>query len=209
MAAISDWSTEVRTRVSGAGVDIINQEIKSAIREFYRKSGLWVETLENLATSAVVSTLDLSAAAVSAGHDASVLSTVSIKYDNNYLIPQHVLDTDPTGDTPVQYYGLSAGSVRLIPTPIATVANIMDAVVVLQPLFTSDFVPNDAKDIWFDGIMDGILGRIMVHPKKPYTNAVLAQYHLKRFNNTIGEARDTARRRYTKTENSWTFPAWA
>ena len=209
MANISDWTSEARTRLSGAGADVLDQETKAAIREFYQKSGLWVETLENLSTTASVSTLDLSAAAASAGYDGSVYIVESIKYDNSYLKPQHRLDTSPTGSIPTEYYGISPGVVQLIPTPAATVANIIDAVVILQPLFTSDFVPDPAKDVFFDGILSGILGRMMLHPKRPYSNVGLGQYHMKQFNNAIGEARDFSRRRFTKTENSWAFPAWA
>lgn len=207
--AITTWTNELRTVLSGCTNDVLEQTIKAVIREFYDKSGLWVETLENLGTTASVSTLDLSAQAVLAGYDARVKSVYHIKYGDVYLRPQHILNTSLTGDIPSEFYGLESGSVRLIPTPSATVANIMEARVVLVPIFTTDVAPIDAKNVWFDEIKDGVLGNLYSQPNKTYTNLVQGQYHLRRFRTGIAEARDVARRRYTQTENSWSFPAWA
>jgi len=156
-----------------------------------------------------IADLDLSSAAVLAGYDANVMSVMHIKYDDTYLKPQHALDTDSNGTIPTEFYGQEAGLVRLIPTPAATVASIMEAQVILVPAFTTNVVPNDAKSVWFDEILDGVLGRLYTQPNKTYTNLVQGQYHLRRFRDGISRARDTARRRYTQTENSWTFPAWA
>lgn len=206
---ISAWTNELRVKVAGLTLDVAELEIKAAIREFYNKSGLWVETLEGLGTTAAVNTLDLSAAAVLDGHDATVLYVGYIKYDSLYLKAQHQLDSTLVGSTPTQFYMNQAGVARLIPTPAATVANIIKAEVILAPAFTTDVAPDDAGNVWFDEILDGILGKIYLHPGKLYTNPASAQYHLRRFRQGIATARDTARRRYTRTENSWVFPAWA
>lgn len=207
--SIDIWLDELRSVAPGCTEDIALQVTKATLREFYNRSGMWVETLTGLATTTGVSTLNLSAAAILAGYDANVISTWHIKYDDTYLKPQHVLDTSPTGDIPLEFYGESSGLLTLIPTPAATVANIMEARVTLVPAFTTDVVPDDANAVWFDEIKDGVLGHLYQQPGKTYTNLASAQYHLRRFYSGISRARDTARRRYTQTETSWAFPAFA
>lgn len=211
MGTIANWTNEVRAVAPGCTSSVYDQVVKAAIREFYRESGAWIETITDIDTAAAVSTLDLSYQAQIhlPAYDGYVHIIHYIKYDDTYLKVQHSLDESPTGDIPTQFYTLELGKVRLIPYPANTVSDIIEAKVSLIPIFTADDVPNDATGIWFDYILDGILGRLYTQPDKPYTNMVQGQYHLRRFRNSIAEARDAARRRNTKTENSWTFPAWA
>lgn len=207
--SISEWYNEVRVETPGVTQDVVDLAIKATAREFYTKSGLWVETIEGLGTTAAVGTLDLTNAAVLDGHDAIVSFIAYIKYGDLYLKPQHSLNSDITGDTPTNYYMLESGNAKLIPTPAATVPNIMKAEVILVPAFSTDVLPNDAKNIWFEEILDGVLGRLQLQQGKTYSNLGSAQYRLRRFRQGIARARDIARRRYTKTESSWEFPAWA
>jgi len=206
---ISVWTNELRAVVPGCTSDAADQAIKATLREFYNKSGLWVETLEDLNATGAMEEIDLSAAAKADGYDANVISAYYIKYDDAYLKPLHQVKQFDTGIIPTHYYGLEAGRYGIRPTAVDVVADIMEARVVLTPAFTTDVVPNDAGGIWFDQILDGMLGRLYTQPNKTYTNLVQGQYHLRRFRAGIAEARDVARRRYTQTENSWTFPAWA
>jgi hypothetical protein len=57
--------------------------------------------------------------------------------------------------------------------------------------------------------MDGTLGRLMSQIAKPYTNAAVAQYHMKRFRKFMGRAKQTAARGYQYDTPNWRFPRWA
>lgn len=206
---ISDWHPELRGMLMGVDSLVLTQSIKAVARELYTDSGMWVETISDIGTTAGLGDLDLSALAVFDGHDAYVISVFYVKYDETYLKIQHDLNTNFTGDVPIEVYPLSSESIRLIPTPAATVPGIIDVRVTLVPAFATDVLPNEAKNVWFDVIVDGVLGRLYGQPGKTFTNQVKSQYHLRRFQQGKSKARDAGRRRYSNTESSWTFPGWA
>lgn len=56
------------------------------------------------------------------------------------------------------------------------------------------------------GLTDGVLGRMMAQPAKPYTNDKLAAMHLKLFNQTKSLACTFATRRNVQNGQMWSFP---
>jgi hypothetical protein len=60
--------------------------------------------------------------------------------------------------------------------------------------------------VYREHIMDGVLGRMMSQKQKPYTDATLAMYHLKRFRAGIAIARTAAMRQNTFGAQNWRFP---
>lgn len=75
--------------------------------------------------------------------------------------------------------------------------------------FDTDTIPDFLYNRWVEQIKDGVLGRLYGQPGKTYTNLVQSQYHLRRFQNGIAEARDIGRRRYTNVDSGWKYPSWA
>jgi hypothetical protein len=59
---------------------------------------------------------------------------------------------------------------------------------------------------YFSPLLDGVLGRLMAQPNKSYSDAKMADYHLKRFRNGIAKARVEAQRANTSGAGSWRFP---
>lgn len=70
-------------------------------------------------------------------------------------------------------------------------------------------VPVIFERYWYEHILDGAVGRLCSQQDKPYTNAVLAKYHLTRFRNGISEAREVAERQFNPTERGWGYNQWA
>lgn len=206
---VNSWIPELRQVLTGATESVVIQATKATLREFYKDSGMWVETLEPIGVTDGVDLVNLSDAAVLDGHDALVHIVNYVKYGDILLRPQHTLNDSILGNTPSHFYTTQSGVIKLIPTPQTTVADILEIQVSLIPVFTNNMVHDDAFNIWFDTILDGVLGRIYQQPGKTYTNLMSAQYHLRRFRSGISKARDEARRRYTKTETGWAYPNWA
>jgi len=56
------------------------------------------------------------------------------------------------------------------------------------------------------GILDGVLGRMMAQPAKPYTNTQLAAAHLMAFRRTISIAGTESLHRNVHNAQAWMFP---
>lgn len=57
--------------------------------------------------------------------------------------------------------------------------------------------------------VDGTLGRLMSQISKPYSNPVMAKYHMQRFRKFLGRAKQTAARGYVYDKPVWQFPRFA
>lgn len=64
-------------------------------------------------------------------------------------------------------------------------------------------------DMYFSDWLEGVLARLMGMPAKPWTNAVIATYHGKRFRNAMAFRRQEALRGFTYGTPAWRFPRWA
>lgn len=66
--------------------------------------------------------------------------------------------------------------------------------------------PDWLLPIWHVGLLDGLLGKMMLQPGKSYSNQQLATYHLKRFRDAIARARVSKLRASTNGTQAWRFP---
>lgn len=66
--------------------------------------------------------------------------------------------------------------------------------------------PDWALPIWHVGLLDGLLGKMMIQPNKSYSNKETGQYHLKRFRDAIARARVSKLRANTNGAQAWRFP---
>ena len=66
--------------------------------------------------------------------------------------------------------------------------------------------PSWVLPIWHVGILDGLLGKMMIQPAKSYSNTAQGAYHLKRFRDAIARARVSKLRANTNGSAAWRFP---
>lgn len=67
-------------------------------------------------------------------------------------------------------------------------------------------VPDWVVEEYSDGILSGLLSRMMAQPAKPYSSITLATYHAGVFKSAIGTARIRADRARTRGGQAWRFP---
>lgn len=96
-----------------------------------------------------------------------------------------------------QYVLSGAGSVILAPKPGATAALAM--IVALKPSPTSAGIDDAQFNEYREAIVHGALLRLMLSPKKPYTNAQLAAYHQQQFTIKTAAAGVRVAKNYTRT----------
>lgn len=56
------------------------------------------------------------------------------------------------------------------------------------------------------GILEGLIGRMMAQPAKPYTNEKLAIFHTRKFTGAISQAKYEALHRNVNNGQAWRFP---
>lgn len=66
--------------------------------------------------------------------------------------------------------------------------------------------PDWVLPVWHVGILDGLLGKMMMQPQKSYSNLQQGAYHLKRFRDVIQRARISKLRANTNGAAAWRFP---
>jgi hypothetical protein len=82
-----------------------------------------------------------------------------------------------------------------------------NALLALKPI-SFNCLPPVLWDRWFECMMDGVRGRLMSQPAKPYASPQMAEYHMKRFRVGLNLARAEAEQRYSG-QTTFRFPYFA
>lgn len=71
-------------------------------------------------------------------------------------------------------------------------------------------IPTDMPDWiiekYFDYIANGVSGKLMLSPNKPYSSPKLAEYNMRKFHEGVGLARTENRHLFTYGSQRWMFP---
>jgi len=193
----------LRVRLPGSTDDAIKLELRNAVREFAVRSGAFTWDLE-VPLEEGVGEYELQLPFGSA----VILYVYRVTVDG---WPKPLVQYDEPVLRPYSYaYGEDRSVLEISPIPLAADAGkIMKVVVSTTPIGEFENVDDTLSYIGFEYFLDGALGKLHSHMGKPYSNMVLAQYHLKRFNNGIAFGRDLVRRRYSMTETEFKFPPFA
>jgi len=205
VASLDGWMDTLRTRLPGADDNVINLELRNAIREFCTQSGAFLKRVE-LALKQDKNEYNLNPQPE--GNVLWVHQIYSAKGFEYVLVDDERLARVGMN----RAYCPSPGTIQISPTPDAD-ADKKDGLVVwvgMVPNFNivNLTVPDEFETAWFDHILDGALFRMHSQHKRPWTNPLSAQYHAKRFRNGMAQARDVTRRRFSNAESSFLFPPW-
>lgn len=197
LVSIDEWVTELTARVPNASSGGIRTELKASFREFFTKSAMWIEevTVNVKADKAIYR--------LSSSTEGQVLYIHKVIFNGIPLALSSAVLHNVTG---VYAYSPAPGELQLFPTPTEDVDAGLYVTVSKTPCSPITQVPREVYTYWFDDILDGALGRIYGQPSKPYSNQLVAQYHLKRFRDSIARARDVGRKKYSSSTIPWHFP---
>lgn len=203
-ARIDTWLKDLLPRTPGLVRKIAQRELLLAIREFYNRSAAWRVVIGPKNVVANKSRYNLSP------YDAyaNISRVFWVATGTSQLAP---LSSRPAGTTltgtPYAFYNDSPDSIVLWPTPILAVPSSLTISVALVPKISVNHLPRIAATDHYDAILDGALGRILMHPAKPYSNLVLAKYHLSRFRAAIAGFKGEAIQGHNGAQ-TWAFPSF-
>lgn len=194
---ITEWNDELQLTLAGVEIETLTFMLKQAIREFFTKSGFWVEDT----TRNIIADKDTYTVRTPANSEALYLIGVLV---NGY--PYHLSAGAYQGMVGRYSFVPDLGKVTIAPVPVADIESGLFLRTAYKPTLASTTVPDEAVTTWYDEILSGALARLMAMPKKPYSDPVVAAYHLRRFKRGIATARDVARRRYSFAESGFIYP---
>lgn len=181
-----------RVRLPGATDGAIQLELFNVLNEFFQDSDIWQEEIEFAVTSADdpdTTTYYIEAESVASIH--RLLSIVNSDdqtvYGTMQVPGEIILDTQPGQND----------------TYTATVS-----LTVNDPVTRDNFpeYPQWILNKYYLGLLDGLLGRMMSQPAKPFTNVQLAAYHTRKFRSTIAQASFDATHKNLANAQAWRFP---
>lgn len=182
---------KVQMRLPGALDSAVKIELFDVLDEFFKGSNIWTEDID-VDVDDTTDTYD-----VVPTDDGQINRLIGIV--NSDSVPVY-------GDMAIP------GTLILRNTPSQE-----ETFTVKVALTVVDPVRTDGWAMFPDWIMlkygadfaEGVLGKMMSQPNKPYTNERLAIYHLRRWQGAIATARSEARRANVFRGQSWRFPAFS
>ena len=180
-----------RIQLPGSLDNVILLELYNVLDQFFKDSRIWTEESQ---FSAMASDPAGTIYYIEPESVSSIVALVSVVDPGGF--PQRAamsLPGEVTLDTPPSQEG----------TFVATVV-----LTIVDPVQRDGYpeFPDWVLTKYGTGILDGLLGRMMAQPAKPYTNVQLAALHLHAFRRTIAIAATESLHRNVQNAQSWVYP---
>lgn len=202
-ASISIWLKDVLPRTPGVVRAVARREFNLAAREFYRDSGAWRDVVESVYWDD--GTYQFTVPTPYAYGEVNQI--VEVEVNGQPLTPKSERPRGDRGDgTPTLWFPTGPDTMEVWPTPEMYEDTLRVRVALIPTVDATEF-PNISLAKHYEGLLDGVLGRLYAHPAKPYSNPSLGEYHLRRFRNAIGVAAAEFKQGGFAGQN-WTYPRY-
>lgn len=185
-----------RIRLPGALDAAIQMELFAVLNEFFQKSNIWYEDIQFQAQPTSDTYLE--------NPEAYTYDIVPTKGTVTRLV-----GTVNSQEIPVRATMPVLGRLVLTyPPEMSDTYTTRVALTVVDPV-TQDGYPDFPDWImkkYGNGILDGVLGRMMSQIAKPYTSTQGAQFHLRSFKQIVSQAKVEAARKNVYRGQNWWFP---
>lgn len=191
MTALTAWLDDVLPEVPGCFNAAANQAILDAYGELCRRSLIYSYDPAAISVVAGTHTYSIVPPADTVVSDFLKVFVNSVLVDprTEDWLDENVDDWRTTATGAARGYIVpDENDVRLVPTPAEAIASGLVVKVALAPLSTATTCPDIIFNKWRDAITAGALARLMMSPKKPYTNLQLGRSKEAEFNGWVTNA---------------------
>jgi hypothetical protein len=197
-ADITRLMNNARSRLSGATDGVLQQELFNVMDEFFKKSNVWNEDIE-----VTIPGMDPANTVYQLAPAAPAL------IDKLLWVFQKPTETSIGRGPGVNAAMSIPGELTLRLQPSSDVVYIVSvALTVADPLDRGGYVQFPAWVLakYRDTILNGLLGRMMTQPNKPYSNTQLSVFYMRKFVQETAAARVEWTRNNTYRTQAWAFP---
>lgn len=193
---------ECRIKLPGSSDSGIKQELWGVMKEFLQDTNGWIET-QTLMVTAGTTTYTLTPR-----DGGQIIRLLSVVDGNKIPVGAIMADLGVLSVT----NPISVSSVAVAATDTTTASNHPWKVTVVKNIMlpgTRDdlpIAPNFVLGVYSGTVVDGVLGKMMMQQAKTYTNLALGKYHLQRFRDGIGIARNDIWNQNLFGGQRWQFP---
>lgn len=180
-----------RVHLPGALDTVLLLELYNTVDQFLQESNIWQEDIEF---------------AVSSANDASAVYYIEPQSTSAIVRLSGVTNSD---DRPIAAMMDTPGEIVLAHAPSEDSTYTATVVLTIDDPVDPDGFPEFPQWImnkYATSLLDGLVGRMMSQPAKPYTNPALGLNHLRKFRNAISFAGTESVRRNVANSQAWRFP---
>lgn len=196
----SDFYNDLMPSLPGCGKELLEHELRRAAQDFFNQSRSWRMTLDPITLEAGVADYDLIA-------DDKGLAVVRIEAAGYLVDPLDVLtlpemitrygaDWWKVSGSPEAITQLRPGVATLYRKPEAEVVDGLVLTVAVKPSDSSSGLDEDIATRFREEMILGAKGRLMLMPKKPWTDINMGSLAAAQFGDRIDMARSQAERAY-------------
>ena len=204
---------QVAIQCPGAPDTLIDAQLQLVAKEFYTKSTGWRQLIGPYS--------------VTENRDIIQLNPVDANSRVQFVLGAYLLLTQTGGPTPLvplvrppsqssngsnpptSYFMQKPDVMQLYPFPSASRGKVLYIYACMAPTAAATVLPDIAYSHHVDGLIWGVLTRMMNMPKKNWTNKELAATYDRKYRQEIMIARDFANRGYGPSDTGMTFPNFA
>lgn len=197
-ADITRLMNNARSRLAGATDGVLQQELFNTMDEFFKKSNVWNEDIE---------------LTIPGGDPANTVYQLApeapAQIDKLLWVFQKPTQTSIGRGPGVNAAMSIPGELTLRLQPSSSVVYIVTvALTVADPVDRNNYVQFPAWVLakYRDTILNGLLGRMMTQPNKPYTNTQMSVFYMRKFVQETAAARVEWTRNNTYRAQAWSFP---
>ena len=179
--------------IRGVSLAVAQQEIRNALIDFHVKSKLLIDDIT--AINVVADTHTYTLTPTDAATRAIDIMTAKLSTDTKNLTPATEIALDliyndwrTTGSGAPKYYlsVIDRASIRLVKTPDTSITSGLAVGLAVAPTRSATTVQDWVLERWVDAICDRAKARLYAMKKKPWSDAVMFQYHNGLFETAVG-----------------------
>lgn len=196
----SDFYNDLMPALPGCSKELLDHELRRAAQDFFNRSRAWRVTLDPISLEAGLADYELIAddRAMSvvrieeAGYLTSPLKILSLPE----MITRYGADWHSRSGQPEAITQLRPGVATIYATPSADVTDALLLTVAVKPSDSANGIDEDMATRFREELILGAKGRLMLMPKKPWTDGQAGSLAAAQFGDRIDTARSQAERAY-------------
>jgi hypothetical protein len=190
-----------RLRLAGATDDVLQAELFNTLDEFLKGSNTWQQDIEiNIPANDPANTVY------------ELVPDSPSLVDKLMWVYSKPATTNIARGNPIGAAMSIPGCMTLTLQPTTDVTYIATVSLTVQDPVTRDgyvTFPSWVLARYREVILNGLLGKMMSQPAKPYTNTQMSVFHLRKFNSGKASARVEVTRNNKYRTQAWVFPCFA